>query len=88
MLALDGKMNFDDNALYRHKDIEAMRDFDEEDSREIEASKRRLVVRFRLRIQPIDATDCRYRSAGVSYFSVFLGRSFNFLATAFSLACE
>src|SRR5213083_61548 len=41
-----------------------------------------------VRIQPIDATDCRYRSAGVSYFSVFLGRSFNFLATAFSLACE
>ena len=39
MLALDGKMNFDDNALYRHKDIEAMRDFAEEDPREIEASK-------------------------------------------------
>ena len=32
-------MNFDDNALYRHKDIEAMRDFDEEDAREIAASK-------------------------------------------------
>jgi succinyl-CoA synthetase beta subunit len=39
MLALDGKMNFDDNALFRHKEIEAMRDFDEEDSREVEASK-------------------------------------------------
>jgi succinyl-CoA synthetase beta subunit len=39
LLALDGKMNFDDNALYRHKDIEAMRDFDEEDPREIAASK-------------------------------------------------
>jgi len=39
MLALDGKMNFDDNALFRHKDIEAMRDFTEEDEREIEASK-------------------------------------------------
>ncbi len=38
-LALDGKMNFDDNALYRNKDILAMRDFKEEDSREIEASK-------------------------------------------------
>jgi succinyl-CoA synthetase beta subunit len=39
MLALDGKMNFDDNALYRHKDIEAMRDFAEEDMREVSASK-------------------------------------------------
>jgi succinyl-CoA synthetase beta subunit len=38
-IALDGKMNFDDNALFRHKDIEAMRDFDEEDPREVEASK-------------------------------------------------
>jgi succinyl-CoA synthetase beta subunit len=32
-------MNFDDNALYRQKDIEVLRDFDEEDQREIEASK-------------------------------------------------
>lgn len=39
MFALDGKMNFDDNALYRQKEIEVMRDFDEEDLREIEASK-------------------------------------------------
>jgi succinyl-CoA synthetase beta subunit len=37
--ALDGKMNFDENALYRHKEIAAMRDFDEEDPREVEASK-------------------------------------------------
>jgi succinyl-CoA synthetase beta subunit len=39
MLCLDGKMNFDDNALFRHKDIEAMRDFTEEDQREVQASK-------------------------------------------------
>ena len=39
VLALDAKMNFDSNALYRHKDIEAMRDFNEEDPREVEASK-------------------------------------------------
>lgn len=38
-LALDGKMNFDENALFRHKDIAAMRDYDEEDPREVEASK-------------------------------------------------
>ena len=39
MFALDGKMNFDDNALYRQRNIELMRDFTEEDEREIEASK-------------------------------------------------
>ena len=39
MFALDGKMNFDDNALFRQKSIEVMRDFAEEDAREIEASK-------------------------------------------------
>ncbi len=39
ILALDAKFNFDDNALYRHKDIEAMRDITEEDPREVEASK-------------------------------------------------
>ena len=39
MFALDGKMNFDDNALYRQKDIEVLRDFEEEDPREIESSK-------------------------------------------------
>lgn len=39
MFCLDGKMNFDDNALFRHKDIEAMRDFTEEDQREVAASK-------------------------------------------------
>jgi succinyl-CoA synthetase beta subunit len=39
VLALDAKFNFDDNALYRHPDIEAMRDLEEEDPREVEASK-------------------------------------------------
>jgi succinyl-CoA synthetase beta subunit len=39
VIALDAKMNFDDNALYRHEDIVAMRDLDEEDPAEIEASK-------------------------------------------------
>jgi succinyl-CoA synthetase beta subunit len=39
VLALDAKFNFDDNALYRHKDIVAMRDVAEEDPREVEASK-------------------------------------------------
>ncbi len=39
VIALDAKMNFDDNALYRHKDIVEYRDFDEEEPLEIEASK-------------------------------------------------
>jgi succinyl-CoA synthetase beta subunit len=39
VVALDAKMNFDDNALFRHPDILAMRDLDEEDEAEIEASK-------------------------------------------------
>lgn len=39
VLALDAKMNFDSNALYRHKDIVAYRDLTEEDPTEIEASK-------------------------------------------------
>ncbi|ARD49281.1 succinate--CoA ligase subunit beta [Sporosarcina sp. P37] len=39
VLALDAKFNFDDNATFRHKDIVELRDFDEEDPKEIEASK-------------------------------------------------
>src|SRR5207245_215608 len=39
VLALDCKMNFDDNALFRHKDIVEMRDLNEEDPLEVEASK-------------------------------------------------
>jgi succinyl-CoA synthetase beta subunit len=39
VFALDAKFNFDDNALYRHKEILEMRDVHEEDPREVEASK-------------------------------------------------
>ncbi|TVX93990.1 ADP-forming succinate--CoA ligase subunit beta [Paenibacillus agilis] len=39
VMALDAKLNFDSNALYRHKDILEYRDLDEEDEKEIEASK-------------------------------------------------
>ncbi|HDM76482.1 MAG TPA: succinate--CoA ligase subunit beta, partial [Deltaproteobacteria bacterium] len=39
LIALDAKINFDDNALYRHKDILEYRDLDEEDPLEVEASK-------------------------------------------------
>lgn len=39
LFALDGKINFDDNALYRHKDLKELRDTEEEDALEVEASK-------------------------------------------------
>ncbi len=39
VIALDAKMNFDDNALFRHKDIEELRDEDEEDPAELEAAR-------------------------------------------------
>jgi succinyl-CoA synthetase beta subunit len=42
VLALDGKLNFDDNALYRHKDVGAMRDVLEEEPLEVEAIKHNL----------------------------------------------
>jgi succinyl-CoA synthetase beta subunit len=42
VLALDAKMNFDDNALFRHKDVADLRDEDEEDPMELEASKHEL----------------------------------------------
>ncbi|PWC61932.1 ADP-forming succinate--CoA ligase subunit beta [Azospirillum sp. TSH20] len=42
ILALDAKMNFDDNALFRHKDVEELRDEAEEDPAEIEAAKHSL----------------------------------------------
>jgi succinyl-CoA synthetase beta subunit len=38
LLALDAKMNFDDNALFRHKDVRELRDLDEEDPLEVKAS--------------------------------------------------
>jgi succinyl-CoA synthetase beta subunit len=42
VIALDAKMNFDDNALFRHKDVADMRDEDEEDAMELEAARHEL----------------------------------------------
>jgi succinyl-CoA synthetase beta subunit len=39
IICLDAKLNFDDNSLWRHKDIQELRDLDEEDPAEVEASK-------------------------------------------------
>jgi succinyl-CoA synthetase beta subunit len=61
LLALDAKMNFDDNALYRHKDIASMRDLNEEDPREVEASK------FNLNYIGLDGTiACMVNGAGLA----------------------
>jgi succinyl-CoA synthetase beta subunit len=42
VIVLDAKLNFDDNALFRHPEIAALRDLDEEDPLEVEASKHEL----------------------------------------------
>jgi succinyl-CoA synthetase beta subunit len=61
VLALDAKMNFDDNALYRHPDILAMRDLDEESPLEVEASK------FNLNYVKLDGTvGCMVNGAGLA----------------------
>jgi succinyl-CoA synthetase beta subunit len=61
VLALDAKMNFDDNALGRHPDIQAMRDLDEESPLEVEASK------FNLNYIKLDGNvGCMVNGAGLA----------------------
>jgi succinyl-CoA synthetase beta subunit len=61
LLALDAKMNFDDNALYRHADIRDLRDLSEEDPLEVEASK------FSLNYIRLDGTiGCMVNGAGLA----------------------
>ena len=61
VLALDAKLGFDDNALYRHPDIVEMRDLDEEDALEVEASK------YDLNYIKLDGTiGCMVNGAGLA----------------------
>jgi len=61
IVALDAKMNFDDNALYRHPELVAYRDLDEEDPLEIEASK------FNLNYIKLDGNvGCMVNGAGLA----------------------
>jgi succinyl-CoA synthetase beta subunit len=61
LIALDAKVNFDDNALYRHKDLAELRDLDEEDPLEVEASK------FKLNYIKLDGTvGCMVNGAGLA----------------------
>lgn len=65
VIALDAKLNFDDNALYRHPDIVELRDFDEEDPKEIEAS------RFGLSYIALDGNiGCMVNGAGLAMASM------------------
>lgn len=61
LYALDAKVNYDDNAVYRHKDAQALRDFYEEDSLEIEAS------RYSINYIRLDGTiGCMVNGAGLA----------------------
>lgn len=79
VLALDAKFNFDDNALFRHPDIQAYRDVEEEDPREVEASK------FNLNYVGLDGNiACLVNGAGLAMATMdiiqyFGGEPANFL---------
>ncbi len=79
VIALDAKLNFDDNALFRHPDIVALRDLDEEDPAEIEAS------RFELSYISLDGNiGCLVNGAGLAMatmdtIKLFGGEPANFL---------
>src|SRR5258707_2586122 len=61
LLALDCKINFDDNAMFRHKDLKELRDLSEEDPLEVEASK------FALNYIKLDGTiACMVNGAGLA----------------------
>jgi succinyl-CoA synthetase beta subunit len=79
LVALDGKLSFDDNALYRHADIRELRDLNEEDPREVQASK------FDLNYVALDGNiGCMVNGAGLAMATMdiikhFGGEPANFL---------
>jgi succinyl-CoA synthetase beta subunit len=79
VIALDAKINFDSNALYRHPELAEMRDLDEEDASEIEASK------YDLSFIKLDGTvGCMVNGAGLAMatmdiIKMFGGDPANFL---------
>jgi len=79
VIALDAKLNFDSNALYRHPELAALRDLDEEDPAEIEASKSDLAY-----IQLDGNIGCLVNGAGLAMatmdtIKLFGGEPANFL---------
>ena len=88
LLALDAKVNFDDNALFRHPDIVELRDFNEEDPKEIEASK------YDLNYVSLDGSvGCMVNGAGLAMATMdiiktFGGEPANFLDVGGSATTE
>ena len=88
VIALDSKLNFDDNALFRHPEIAALRDHDEEDPLEIEASK------YELNYISLDGNiACMVNGAGLAMatmdtIKLFGGAPANFLDVGGSATAE
>lgn len=88
MFAIDAKVNFDDNALFRHPDIVELRDFNEEDPKEIEASK------YDLNYVSLDGSvGCMVNGAGLAMATMdiiktFGGEPANFLDVGGSATTE
>jgi succinyl-CoA synthetase beta subunit len=88
VVALDAKLNFDDNALFRHPELVAMRDLDEEDRFEIEASK------YELNYISLDGNiACMVNGAGLAMatmdtIKLFGGSPANFLDVGGSATAE
>ena len=88
VIALDAKMNFDDNALFRHPEIAALRDLDEEDPAEVEASKHDLNY-----VQLEGDIGCLVNGAGLAMatmdiIKVYGGQPSNFLDVGGSATTE
>ena len=88
VVALDAKINFDDNALFRHPDLGALRDLDEEDPAEVEASKHDLNY-----IQLDGNIGCLVNGAGLAMASMDIiklygGNPANFLDVGGSATAE
>ena len=88
ILALDAKVTFDDNALFLHKEYEALRDFNEEDPLEVEASK------YNLNYIKLDGNvGCMVNGAGLAMATMDLiklagGEPANFLDVGGSASAE
>ena len=88
VVVLDAKVNLDDNALFRHKDISDMRDFDEEDPMEVEARK------FSLNYIKLDGNvGCMVNGAGLAMATMDIiklagGEPANFLDVGGSASSE
>ncbi len=88
MVAVDAKVNFDDNALYRHKDIQELRDLNEEDPKEIRASQ------YDLNYVSLDGSvGCMVNGAGLAMATMDIIKAFggspaNFLDVGGSATTE